>query len=286
LINAARQDLNLDLGESWFVGDSTADLGAAEEAGVSSILVETGSGGLDDRYPYEAGFTVPDFAAAVSFIIEGYPRLAATLGPLVERIGAGEDWFIGGLARTGKSTLAAGVARALRRRGQAVAVVQLDRWILPEGERGEGVLGRYEMPAIEATFRALAARAGGVVSLPLPAYSRRLRRRLAAQRMLHLAPGCVVLWEGTIAVALAERFGLADRSVHLETDAAIRQARFAHYDQRRGLASAESSARWAVRQADEHPVLAALGRRAGYVISLDAAFAVAGEQPVTQRIVK
>ena len=41
------KDLNIDLARSWYIGDATADLGAAEKAGVSSILVETGHGGLD-----------------------------------------------------------------------------------------------------------------------------------------------------------------------------------------------------------------------------------------------
>ena len=60
LILRAQRDLNIDLASSWYVGDSTPDLGAAEKAGVSSILVETGHGGLDRRHPYEARFTVAE----------------------------------------------------------------------------------------------------------------------------------------------------------------------------------------------------------------------------------
>ena len=43
LIFNAQKDLNIDLARSWYIGNSTADLGAAEKAGVSSILVETGA---------------------------------------------------------------------------------------------------------------------------------------------------------------------------------------------------------------------------------------------------
>lgn len=39
LLDAA-QDLGLDLGRSWMVGDSDADLGAAQAAGVAAVLIE------------------------------------------------------------------------------------------------------------------------------------------------------------------------------------------------------------------------------------------------------
>jgi D,D-heptose 1,7-bisphosphate phosphatase len=276
LILQAQADLNIALTESWMIGDSTADLGAAEEAGVSSILVETGAGGLDDRYPYEAGFTVPDFAAAVDFILDCYPRLAEAASPLLARIGAGEDWFVGGLARSGKSTLAATLARELRRLGQAVIVIQLDRWILPEGQRGDGVIGRYEISAIEAALDAAALRGAGRAMLDLPSYSRRKRERLPALRRLELSAGTIVIWEGTLAVDLSARRGQLQRAIQVETDPDARRARFTHYDARRGLDDTISTANWAAREADEHPLLTAIGRQAAHRISLDAALGGAG----------
>jgi hypothetical protein len=164
----------------------------------------------------------------------------------------------------------------LRRRGQAVAVIQLDRWILPEGQRGEGVAGRYEQEAIEAALDAAASRADGGARLDLPAYSRRKRQRLPTTRRLALPAGAVVIWEGTLAVEFAARRGAAQRAIQLETDPDARRARFARYDQRRGLPDATSAANWAARERDEHPLLAAIGRQAGHAISLDAALAGAG----------
>lgn len=284
MIHAAQAELNIALADSWFIGDSTADLGAAEEAGVSSILVETGAGGLDDRYPYEPGFTLRDFAAAVDFILDGYPRLVAAAAPLLGCIGPGEDWFIGGLARSGKSTLAATLARELRGRGQPAVVIQLDRWLLPEEQRRAGVLGRYDMPAIEVAVQAAAARAEGEALLDLPSYSRRRRSRLALTRRVALPEGAVVLWEGTIAVELAARRKLDSHAVHLDTDAAARRARFDRYDRRRGCDAAASAADWADREKDEHPLLIALGARAAHVVTLDAAIGrMDTGQPTTAR---
>ena len=70
LVNQAIRDMNIDPRQSWFIGDTTADFGAAAQAGVRSIGVRTGGGSLDGRYPFEPGVVVDDFAAAVQYILE------------------------------------------------------------------------------------------------------------------------------------------------------------------------------------------------------------------------
>lgn len=70
LVLRAAQDMNLKLSESWFIGDSTADFGAAQRAGVKSIGVRTGEAGRDGRYPYTPDVVVENFAAAVSYVLE------------------------------------------------------------------------------------------------------------------------------------------------------------------------------------------------------------------------
>ena len=96
LIYRAQADLNIDLAQSWYVGDSTADLGAAEAAGVSSILVRTGNAGLDECYPYLQGFSQPNFASAVDFILFAYPKIADRCDSIVSELGDLRDVFVGG----------------------------------------------------------------------------------------------------------------------------------------------------------------------------------------------
>jgi len=69
MILRALSEMNIDPAQSWFVGDSTADFGAARAAGVRSIGVTTGEGGRDGRYPYSPDSQAADFAAAVDFIL-------------------------------------------------------------------------------------------------------------------------------------------------------------------------------------------------------------------------
>ncbi len=278
LILRAAADLNLDLRESWFIGDSTADLGAAEAAGVSSILVETGSGGLDDRYPFEPGFTRRDFADAVQFILVDYPRIAAASEGVLAEMRPGEDWFLGGLARSGKSTLAAALSRELRRRGQAAVVINLDRWVKPEAEREPTVFGRFDMPALADVAGRVARRAFSPVQLDLPAYSRRLKRTLPARRSLNVPADAIVLWEGVVALELARRVGGSTRTIHVDTDESRRQLRFHHYDARRGIGADDSRIAWQARDGDEHPLLQAMATSAKYRFCLDGLLTVSNSK--------
>ena len=272
LIIQAASDLNIDLAESWFIGDSTADLGAAETAGVSSILVETGNGGLDDRHPFEAGFTRSDFAAAVDFILQDYPRIATACKPLLELMGPGEDWFLGGLARSGKSTLGATLLRELKRRGRTAVVVHLDRWILPEAERGPGVFRRFDMAALADAVAGVAKRRDAAAVLDMPAYSRRLKRSLPTRRQITIPSDATVIWEGVVALELARRGGHRARTIQVEGAEEIRRMRFHRYDARRGIDAATSAAVWQAREADEHEPLRELGAMAAHRISLDGLF--------------
>jgi len=70
LVRRAIADMNIDAGQSWFIGDTTADFGAARQAGVRSIGVRTGEGSRDGRHPFSPDLVVDDFSAAVQSILE------------------------------------------------------------------------------------------------------------------------------------------------------------------------------------------------------------------------
>lgn len=59
----------IDLQDSWMVGDMSTDIGAGEAAGVETILVETGFAGKDGKWKGTPDHVKPDFAAAVDYIL-------------------------------------------------------------------------------------------------------------------------------------------------------------------------------------------------------------------------
>lgn len=69
MINRAARELNIDLGHSWMVGDSTVDIETARRAGLRSVLVRTGEAGRDMRYAISADAAVDTLSEAVNLIL-------------------------------------------------------------------------------------------------------------------------------------------------------------------------------------------------------------------------
>lgn len=69
MIRSAIADLNIDLNQSWFIGDTTTDLQTAKNAGVKSILVRTGAAGKDGKHDARPDFVFDTLAEALNFIL-------------------------------------------------------------------------------------------------------------------------------------------------------------------------------------------------------------------------
>jgi len=69
MLRSAVKDLNIDLKQSWMIGDTTTDMQTAKNAGVKSILVRTGSAGKDGKYDAQPDFTFDTLNQAVDFIL-------------------------------------------------------------------------------------------------------------------------------------------------------------------------------------------------------------------------
>lgn len=70
MLRAAKKRFKLDLKSSYFVGDTTTDVLTARNAGCAPILVRTGHGGRDGKYPEaKPEKTCRDLAAAARWIL-------------------------------------------------------------------------------------------------------------------------------------------------------------------------------------------------------------------------
>jgi D,D-heptose 1,7-bisphosphate phosphatase len=70
MIQKAVAELNIDLSQSWLVGDTTTDLQTAKNAGLKSILVRTGSAGGDGKFDAAPNFVCNDLRQAVEIICQ------------------------------------------------------------------------------------------------------------------------------------------------------------------------------------------------------------------------
>ncbi|MDD4187284.1 MAG: HAD-IIIA family hydrolase [Bacilli bacterium] len=69
IINAVK-DYNIDLTESILIGDTTLDIECANRAGIKSILVKTGEGGLDGKFDSQPDYIADNLLEAVNIVLE------------------------------------------------------------------------------------------------------------------------------------------------------------------------------------------------------------------------
>lgn len=69
MVEAAARELNIDLSQSWMIGDSTADIAMARAAGLRSILVATGEGGQDGKHQAAPDLHARSIVEAVDLLI-------------------------------------------------------------------------------------------------------------------------------------------------------------------------------------------------------------------------
>jgi len=70
LIERAVADLNIDLANSFFIGDKTIDLETGRRAGIRKILVRTGHAGADAIYAVEPDYVADDLLDAANWILQ------------------------------------------------------------------------------------------------------------------------------------------------------------------------------------------------------------------------
>ncbi|MBS0426084.1 MAG: HAD-IIIA family hydrolase [Proteobacteria bacterium] len=267
MMREAMAAMNIQVTESWMIGDSTADVLAAHSAGLRSVLVDTGEGGADGKHVVQPDFRFPHVGAAADFIVRTYPRLAALIEGWLDQIQSGDLILIGGLARNGKSTLASVLKCELVRRGLDATALSLDAWLRPEAQRQSGVLGRY---ALDEARRDLGGwLAGGSVKIELQAYDR-LRRDRGPARHVVLKQESVLILEGV--PALHADLGNSRRTwrFYIEGSEALRRIRVESDLVARGLADAQGAAScYLQRQEDEVPLVLATRSSADHVLDLD-----------------
>jgi histidinol-phosphate phosphatase family protein len=267
MLEQAAHDLNADLSASWMIGDSTADLMAAKSAGVHSILVQTGAAGLDEKYPVVPDFICPNLPTAVQFVLQEHPRLVNLVKQFSGKILAGDVVLIGGLSRSGKSTLAHCLKDALAQQGIRSCVVPVDGWLKALDERGQTVLERYDIPALNLVLEKLANRQQSL-KLAIPIYS---KRALITQHVIEemIEPADVVIVEGTIALELeAPRSKAQVHRWYVELDEGQRKARVIKEYGLRGKTELEAQQIYAQRQQDETPLIGLSKSKASEHINL------------------
>ncbi len=225
LFDLAVQELNISRRDSWMVGDTTSDILAGKRAGLRTILVRTGYSGRDFKFDVEPDFVANDLAGAVDWILYGHSDVVSKLMPLVSSAKNSRLILVGGPSRSGKSSIANVLAELLSLIGKNSHVLPLDGWLKSAKERqeGAGVLGRYQLEV-------LIDQARKVISSPVRFdieyidYDRKLKQ-VQKSKKASIGPSDIVIFEGVPAILDKRLLDLANLSIHVDVDDALRMKR-------------------------------------------------------------
>ena len=70
LIEKAKLKYNIDLENSWFIGDTTIDIQTGINANMKTILLNTGEAGRDGKYDVVSDYSCDNILEAVNMIIK------------------------------------------------------------------------------------------------------------------------------------------------------------------------------------------------------------------------
>ena len=204
MITKACEELNIICNSSWLIGDTTTDMQTAKNAGLRSILVETGYAGLDQNYWVIPDYIVPDINKAVNFILEVYPKIFHFCMNLSNNISNTKILAIGGFSRSGKSTFASVLADVLNIKDRKSHIISLDRWLKNDTDRKEGVFGRYDIDAINSVIDLIHKHSNGVLELKLPCYHKLTKKQILDVEEIFINKEDIIIFEGTIALQLLQ----------------------------------------------------------------------------------
>jgi uridine kinase len=186
----------------------------------------------------------------VHYILHDHPRLLKQCDSWSQNISPGNLVFIGGLSRSGKSTLAHCLQEALSITGKRAHILSADGWLKAPEHRGKTVIERYDMNALNQLAQSLVNRKQDI-TLQVPIYS---KRDFKANRSIEkvIGPQDVVIIEGTVALLLAVAQG--QKSVHawyVQIDEVKRKKRLLIEYALRGQSVQDAESIYAQRLLDE-----------------------------------
>jgi D,D-heptose 1,7-bisphosphate phosphatase len=266
MFEKAVADFNIDILNSWIIGDSTTDIAAAHKMGISSILVETGNAGLDDKYPYTPDYVLPDFKTAVNFIIDDYELLVNSYEVYIEEMKKNKHWFVGGLSKSGKSTFSAICKRELKKQGFNCIVISLDRWLIDVDKRAPSIINRYDLDAIIKLYLTI-INSNQNLQVKLPYYSRKSRIRLEIDFFQDIKLEDIIIWEGIVAVELAKMLQKESNTFFIEIGEEIRKSRVLREYNLLGVVDYEFDKLYLSREQTEYNIISKGKFNSKYIIN-------------------
>jgi histidinol-phosphate phosphatase family protein len=248
----AAEDYNVDLSQSFMIGDRETDILAGKAAGCTTIAVRTGQG-------YKRAATDPDYIfanvkQAVDFIVNDplEAHCETILSALKNDSVQPKIVLIGGNSQSGKSTLAKRLALFLQEKNIQNTTISLDHFLLPKEKRtaAKSVFKRFDLENIEQSISAFAK--GEPITLERYHKDPKLDRQ---QIVYNYNQEEVIIIEGVVALTSEKLRNQATYRVFVDQKTEDYQSKFQDLYRWKGLSEEEIKTLLAERFKDEFEVI-------------------------------
>ena len=259
----ASNRFNIDLKESFMIGDRESDIQAGKNAGTQTIGVMTGHG-LENNIT-EPDYTFENVLEAVDFILqEPYQNFAHSLKEEIEKSSKSPYIIaIGGNAGSGKSNCSHYLKNYLEKHQFSSVIISLDHWTSPanDSNNAKNVFERYQLVKIEEDLNKLLSNE----DIQLTRYFN--HSDLKTKNISYSLEGKkVIIIEGIIVLNLKFTHRKADKCVFMAIDKEAYSKHLKALYARKGLGIKEIEALLEKRMRDEFELIRKSGNLAQHVI--------------------
>lgn len=243
----AAQRFNIDLSQSFMVGDSERDAGAGKAAGVTTIGVMTGHG--VKKAEVLPDYFVANLPEAIDLILGD--QLHHDVNTVKQLLPKKDKLIvtIGGNSRSGKSTLATALAHSLSKEGKTVFRINLDDWILPKSDRETevDVYSNFQLIKLEQDVKSILNGTEVTVDAYIPHHDRKASKKTYAYKNED-----VILIEGVVALSSEMLRELSDIKIFKDISSFMLKARLQRYYNWKEYNKADFESLFAKREKDEY----------------------------------
>lgn len=253
MLYRAIQELPVDMGEAYLIGDRKADIALAREVGIGAFGVRTGYGCQDCNPECEPDLLFQDVLEAVSFAVHGVPAARELSLDINAALGENAPPFliaIDGQASAGKTCFSYDLCRRLKSLGHDTVRLSIGR---PWGESGSKVIVTSSRGAV-MPFRSAGDFLEVIAHEIAPPYREFLGGR----------PAAAIVIDGVLPAG-GDVPAIVDRRIYLDTAPGILDSRRRALCAWRGLGP-DAVKDYLTRMQQEESVLAAAQRQAADIV--------------------
>ena len=264
LFQKASRNFNIDLSQSWMIGDSERDVLAGRNAGSKTVGVMTGYGMASSQA--QPDFFFSDLAEAVDFIIDDpYAEDFRTLKTKADSLNKRPVIIaVGGNSRSGKSNFVSYLDIRFNESGYKVLRIDLDNWILPENERVncKNVYDRYQENKLEKDIQSIFR--GETVTI-----QKYINHPDRKPKELHYSfnQEDIVIIDGIVALGLYKIRQLTDIKIFMDIQETLLRERLDKYYTWRNKEQDEIEALFQKRAIDEYQLIEKDRKFADFIIN-------------------